>query len=650
MSGDNFKHFLRFILNDNQEGFRQLLPQIDLTQDDEQGISALHYAAEAGNLLALDAILETRRIDANKLTLQSGSTALMQAAMHGHLLAVERLLEAGADPRIISRTGYTALMMAVEAGAVDCVKVLMRYNSDLNTVNTNGDSISTLAVKYPTILALVLSSGQVQSSTCHEASPLHSSHLTIEAAQLLLDYGFNVNFMDASGDTPLGAAIKNQNMSLAEYLIRSGADLMLVSKHGESVFELAALHDDSEVFLRKHKCPITFLPSVIIACAAKSRLELMKTLANAEEIASVAPKAFVAASQNGSLNCVLFLAGLVIDDVEILFTGAQSAIACGHMSVFRSIFDFVCKNASQECREDLQRSLSYLLLTAAECGEMEAVQFLLEQGIPVDGDGSEGCTPLIAASASGALEVVQLLLSHGAKVNAEHELGGTALIVAATNGHVEIVRELLAHGADSSIKDSSGFTPLLAATLYNHIDIVNLLLSKSLQVNSASNEGFSPLLAAASIGDDRVVDRFLQLGAELEQCDVQGNTALHIAAEKGHLRTISFLLKRGFGMETFCTVKNRENATPLQLLINSQRVDLIEALLAEFPDLSSERVVRPSVQPVEPEHLCLICRDEMEAEALVLPCRHEFHSDCFEEWSKLHPKCPTCKRFPYRAI
>jgi ankyrin repeat protein len=648
-SSQEFQNFLHSILQGNQNEFARLLSQVDLTQDDEQGISALHYAAEAGNLPALDAILATHKIDINKMTLQSGSTALMQAAMRGHLAAVSKLLEAGADARITSRTGYSALMMAVEAGSLDCTKSLLHCPIDLNTLNSNGQNICNLAVKSPEILALILQTGQVHKSS-PEASPLHSAVLSKESARLLLDYGFDVDFMDNSGDTPLGSAVKHQNLQVAEFLIENGADLMLVSKHRESIFELAALWDESEEFLRKYTCPAQFLSSVIVACASKNRLKLIKALAKTEEIEEAASDAFVSASQHGARESVLLFLPLVIEDAETLFTGAQSAIASGFMVIFAEIFAFVSKSASKEVLQSLQQSLPYLLLTAAENDKVEAANFLLEQGVPVDGDGSEGCTPLIAASASGSFEVVRALLRRGAAVDAEHEHGGTALLLAATNGHLEIVRELLSHGADHSIKDSSGFTPLLAATLYNRIEIVNLLLSKPLQeMNYSSNEGCSPLLAAASTGDDAVAEKFLILGAELKQCDDQGNTALHIAAQKGHAKTISFLMRKGFGVDAFCSIKNTKNYTPMQILINDGRANLIAKLLEEFTEMKS-KVQAPKMQAIEPDHLCLICRDEMEDEALVLPCRHEFHFHCFGEWSKLHPKCPTCKRFPYKSI
>ena len=146
---------------------------------------------------ALGAILVARKVDVNKLTLQSGSTALMQAAMRGHLEVVEKLLEAGADARIISRTGYSALMMAVEAGSFQCTKALLPFQIDLNTLNSNGQNICNLAVKNPEILALILATGKVHKSS-PELSPLHSSELSFESARLLLDYGFDVNFMDAS--------------------------------------------------------------------------------------------------------------------------------------------------------------------------------------------------------------------------------------------------------------------------------------------------------------------------------------------------------------------------------------------------------------------------------------------------------------------
>jgi ankyrin repeat protein len=70
-----------------------------------------------------------------------------------------------------------------------------------------------------------------------------------------------------------------------------------------------------------------------------------------------------------------------------------------------------------------------LLITAASTGNIEACQFLLNNGINIETrDPSTSMTPLIAAAASGHFGVVRLLTKAGASASAVCQLGETALI------------------------------------------------------------------------------------------------------------------------------------------------------------------------------------------------------------------------------
>lgn len=119
------------------------------------------------------------------------------------------------------------------------------------------------------------------------------------------------------------------------------------------------------------------------------------------------------------------------------------------------------------------------LNAAAFHGHWQLVQFLLEQGAPVDfrhADTDE--TPLHSALVSqDRLRhdlVVQVLLAAGADVHARTRAGAetgafmrdarcrgeTALHRAAAFGGVDTIDQLLAAGADVTAKDASGDTPL----------------------------------------------------------------------------------------------------------------------------------------------------------------------------------------------
>ena len=86
-----------------------------------------------------------------------------------------------------------------------------------------------------------------------------------------------------------------------------------------------------------------------------------------------------------------------------------------------------------EERENKNFSFESAFLESSQCGDDEAVQFLLDLGVDVDYSNSEGQTALLLASKSGEAEVVQTLMSAGANINHKDIYGYTALMVSKTN-------------------------------------------------------------------------------------------------------------------------------------------------------------------------------------------------------------------------
>ncbi len=68
-------------------------------------------------------------------------------------------------------------------------------------------------------------------------------------------------------------------------------------------------------------------------------------------------------------------------------------------------------------------------------------------------------TALMMAAVFGHAEVAHLLIEAGVDLNAQNSDGDTALHSAAFLCHPEIVKDLLSHGADASISNLKGSTP-----------------------------------------------------------------------------------------------------------------------------------------------------------------------------------------------
>ncbi len=87
--------------------------------------------------------------------------------------------------------------------------------------------------------------------------------------------------------------------------------------------------------------------------------------------------------------------------------------------------------------------------------------------------------PLHSAAASRNREIIALLIEHGADVDARQHGGWTALHSAAMHGDAAIARLLLEHGADPELAADDGSTPHDLAEKGGHSDVQELLRGRS---------------------------------------------------------------------------------------------------------------------------------------------------------------------------
>jgi ankyrin repeat protein len=115
-------------------------------------------------------------------------------------------------------------------------------------------------------------------------------------------------------------------------------------------------------------------------------------------------------------------------------------------------------------------------LRAAKAADLPAMRLLLERGAdPRLGPTRSGIDPLMAAAGLGttepdttgrsktqaqAIEAIQFLIDQGLDVNALAKDGQTALHGAAMQGYDDVIRFLAAKGARLNVPDKDGFTPL----------------------------------------------------------------------------------------------------------------------------------------------------------------------------------------------
>uniref|UniRef100_A0A131Y8L9 Putative proteasome prosome n=1 Tax=Ixodes ricinus TaxID=34613 RepID=A0A131Y8L9_IXORI len=218
--------------------------------------------------------------------------------------------------------------------------------------------------------------------------------------------------------------------------------------------------------------------------------------------------------------------------------------------------------------------------TLAYDGKFEALkqQFCSDKTI-ISKKDLAGRIPLHWAVSGKRKDIVNFLLQQGSPVDCADEAQWTALMIASSVGHADIVSSLLERGAQVNAVNQTGHTSLHYAASKGHLEVARLLLEQHADVNARDHMGSTPLHRAASLGHDHVVRLFLEgyrNKLDLDARDAVGNTPLHLACEEDRSQTARLLVQAGCRTD----VPNKEEKTALQVAAPSLR-RMIEVLVAE---------------------------------------------------------------------
>lgn len=217
---------------------RALLQQkADVNSASVDGTTALHWAAQLGDLSTVTLLLERgAKVDVEN---RYGVTPLRNACASGHAAVVNALLSAGANANAVrEESGETPLMLAARAGQPDIVRALLARGANINAAEPLRKQTALMwaaAEKHPAVVKVLLEAGanpRVVSRT--GISPLMFAIRAgdLESTRLFLDAGLDLNAPAADGTHMLHFAIINARFEIAKYLVERGADLTVKDPHG----------------------------------------------------------------------------------------------------------------------------------------------------------------------------------------------------------------------------------------------------------------------------------------------------------------------------------------------------------------------------------------------------------------------------------
>lgn len=206
------------------------------------------------------------------------------------------------------------------------------------------------------------------------------------------------------------------------------------------------------------------------------------------------------------------------------------------------------------------------LQIAAERGQVEVVQLLLQRGADLEDRGTYGWSPLQLAGHWKRVEVVPLLLEAGAAMD---------IFTASLLGDADAVERLLAD--DPSLAVTPGLKDALPLHFARTVPVARALVQHGAALDTVDSSGDTPLTSAASERGDRDVGLFLLgQGAPATPFDLAGLGATD-RLSKAIDAEVGILSER----------YSADRATPLYNAVIAGREDTVRLLLQRGADANA---------------------------------------------------------------
>ncbi|CEN61006.1 hypothetical protein ASPCAL07675 [Aspergillus calidoustus] len=494
------------------EGLRGVLPELAPVQ------SAIFAMCR----FSFDTILadwwQDARIDVSRVN-ENGHHLLALAARGGSIQVCKWLLDRGLDVNARSQGWYdgSALVAAASQGHTELVKYLVKAGADVNMTHPEGEGI------YGSTLQAALESGSldttkylIQKAGADIRAPLprslSGSALGTAAnnegtamMKLLLDAGADVNNESEYGLTALNVKVRNGELASVRYLVeKAKADV----NKGDALGHAVGLRDIS-----------------IARFLVKSGADVNARFTSGTFRSPLA----VASTSSSHLEAVEFLLAAGADPNLPLLTGDfENALAVGCAEGGPEVVRYLLAAGADPNTPFTRGRFGSALATAAyESIDVDIIKALLEAGADINMElrhGDFGCA-LAAGGAGrdyGDVEVFPYLVEAGANINMplKHGLFGSPFAATVWGRQFEKIQLLVDKGVDvnMALENNDFPNPLAMVAAFTWGEgTVEYIRDLGVDVNpkTPGKRYGSPLIAAAAFGQKECVEYLIEAGADV---------------------------------------------------------------------------------------------------------------------------------------
>lgn len=573
----------------------------------EEGSSAIHLAAQAGNLEAVKFLI-AQGADVDDPDAQK-RTPLMLAAARGDLAMTEFLVGKGASLRAVSATYRTPLMTAVVFGRDSVVDFLLKKMKDplfepVTDGMTNPSNALFLAVECPNTVnfeklfaqnpdpnlqlrdgrTLLMAAADANSpalvmkllsmhadnsrldrwgnSALHHACKGGADSAILE--QLLLN-GADPDGKNKNRQTPLHFAVASKKPANVRVLLRGKIDVEQRDLWKETPLQVAMGMDLKEIV------------QLLVDKGAKPvPPPLRRDSSPVESSAGVSDSIPVVSDNSPEFAKLAIASGVDVNAKVYPYRNAGEdrygrflTIAARHG--WNEVIDLAMSKGADPSLTDGEHRNP--LQCALERRQYGAFQLLLKRGAKVDSSlAGEYLRWLMAAADS--LNATSVLLKRGADVNDRSRSGQTPLMLAAKGKQLMNLKALLNAKADPTLRDGRGRSALHEAIDSGCFECAKLLVEKGAPVKDAFPESQSLVSLAVARQDTVMAKWLLAKGAPPV---LTGDAYGKVFGQKGSDETARFVLRK---------MSKLDLGAALLEAATTRNTDLIRLLIEKHADVN----------------------------------------------------------------